>query len=113
MKGGLIQRALNKISNLFQRKQETDHRPGQRTIQALRSEVLAQHQRFADQYEEQQFIHGHRVKGRRVGRTKCRCFVRAQGTPFCRTHKKEVWCKKHRHYICLDCGNRDRISGVR
>ena len=118
MKGGLLTRALNTVRNLFQRKQEADHRPGQRTIAALRSEVTAQQRQVAEKY-----IPGHRTKGRSAGKTKCRCFARTVLTPpICQPKPRsdnkqfvhrEAFCPKHRINICLDCGNRDRTTGVR
>ena len=120
MKGGLLTRALNTVRNLFQRKQETDYRPGQRTIAALRSEVKAQQQRITERHEA---LPGHRTKGRSAGKTKCRCFARTVLTPsICQPRPRidnklfvhrEAFCPKHRINICLDCGNRDRSTGVR
>jgi hypothetical protein len=107
MKNSFLTRALNTVRNLFRHGgASVDARPGQQTIAALKSEHRAMQQRNTPRPP------GHRQKSRTAGKTRCRCFIRLLGSPFCKAHRHDVWCKKHRLYICLDCGRRDRSSGV-
>lgn len=106
-----IRSIISTITGLFSKKQPTN-------LKTLRASLAKQQAKEIVKDQTDRHASGYGFHSP----TRCRCFVRILHSPFCtsnptkdnpkRVHRREVWCKKHHLYICLDCGGRDRISGI-